>query len=233
MAGQQGTDEIYKTLESEIISLKILPGDVLSENQLCKRFGVSRTPIRSVLQRLEQSGFVQIIPYRGTIVTPIDLDKANQMIYQRVAVESMVLRDFTRSASPIEVEQVRHALRQLEEEALKREDLSSFDINRFLQTDLAMHELWFRFTGKTFLWQNLLLPQSDYARLMRLDIVGGRNVPDVLQEHREFMRIIDEKDIDAIEPIVTRHLYGGVRRTSEQIFSDEYSRFFRQPDENK
>ena len=52
MAGQQGTDEIYKTLEGEIIELKILPGEVLSENQLCKRFGVSRTPIRSVLQRL-------------------------------------------------------------------------------------------------------------------------------------------------------------------------------------
>lgn len=53
MATLQHTDELYHILEDEICSLKILPGEALSENQLCKRFGVSRTPIRSVLQRLE------------------------------------------------------------------------------------------------------------------------------------------------------------------------------------
>ena len=55
MATLQHTDELYHILEDEICALKILPGEALSENQLCKRFGVSRTPIRSVLQRLEQN----------------------------------------------------------------------------------------------------------------------------------------------------------------------------------
>lgn len=50
MATLQHTDELYHILEDEICALKILPGEALSENQLCKRFGVSRTPIRSVLQ---------------------------------------------------------------------------------------------------------------------------------------------------------------------------------------
>ena len=72
MATLQHTDELYHILEDEICALKILPGEALSENQLCKRFGVSRTPIRSVLQRLEQNRFVQIIPCKGTIVTAID-----------------------------------------------------------------------------------------------------------------------------------------------------------------
>ena len=73
MATLQHTDELYHILEDEICTLKILPGEALSENQLCKRFGVSRTPIRSVLQRLEQNRFVQIIPCKGTIVTAIDI----------------------------------------------------------------------------------------------------------------------------------------------------------------
>ena len=60
MATLQHTDELYHILEDEICALKILPGEALSENQLCKRFGVSRTPIRSVLQRLEQNGFVLV-----------------------------------------------------------------------------------------------------------------------------------------------------------------------------
>ena len=90
MATLQHTDELYHILEDEICALKILPGEALSENQLCKRFGVSRTPIRSVLQRLEQNRFVQIIPCKGTIVTAIDTGVVDQLIFQRVAVEGMV-----------------------------------------------------------------------------------------------------------------------------------------------
>ena len=73
MATLQHTDELYHILEDEICALKILPGEALSENQLCKRFGVSRTPIRSVLQRLEQNRFVQIIPCKGPSSPPLIL----------------------------------------------------------------------------------------------------------------------------------------------------------------
>ena len=74
MAEQMHPEDIYQTLEYEFVTLKIKPGETISENQLCKRFGISRTPVRTALQRLEQNGFVQIIPCKGTIVTPIDLD---------------------------------------------------------------------------------------------------------------------------------------------------------------
>lgn len=108
MATLQHTDELYHILEDEICALKILPGEALSENQLCKRFGVSRTPIRSVLQRLEQNRFVQIIPCKGTIVTAIDIGVVDQLIFQRVAVEGMVFRDFVQSCSPMEILAVEH-----------------------------------------------------------------------------------------------------------------------------
>ena len=107
-------DEIYQILEGEIVSLEIKPGEMLSENTLCKRFSISRTPVRSALQRLEQNRFVQIIPHKGTIVTPINLHIANQLIYQRVAVESMVFRDFVKVCTPPEAEQARYHLRLLD-----------------------------------------------------------------------------------------------------------------------
>ena len=94
MAEQLHPEDIYQTLEHDIVTLKIKPGETISENQLCKRFGISRTPVRAALQRLEQNGFVQIIPCKGTIVTPINLDIVDQIAYQRTAVESMVLLDF-------------------------------------------------------------------------------------------------------------------------------------------
>ena len=219
-------DEIYQILEGEIVSLEIKPGEMLSENTLCKRFSISRTPVRSALQRLEQNRFVQIIPHKGTIVTPINLHIANQLIYQRVAVESMVFRDFVKVCTPPEAEQARYRLRMLEEAGAKRHEPGPFDINDFLHRDLAMHEIWFRSTDKMYLWEQLIKPDADYSRFIRLDIVGARNVPDVLENHQEMMQIIDTKNLDAIEPLMMQHLYGGLRRLGGKIFSDEYREYF-------
>ena len=210
MATLQHTDELYHILEDEICALKILPGEALSENQLCKRFGVSRTPIRSVLQRLEQNRFVQIIPCKGTIVTAIDIGVVDQLIFQRVAVEGMVFRDFVQSCSPMEI-----------------------DFNHFLSCDLAMHAYWFRKTSKEYLWEQMTRPQADYSRFIRLDIVGARNVLSVVSEHAEMLRILREKDLDAIEPLMRTHLYGGVSRMGSKIYSDEYRVYFKLPESNK
>ena len=226
MATLQHTDELYHILEDEICALKILPGEALSENQLCKRFGVSRTPIRSVLQRLEQNRFVQIIPCKGTIVTPIDLDIVDQIVYQRTAVESMVLRDFIQVCSPKEYIEIKHKYDLLEEMAQTMTDPDNVDINAFLTLDLEMHSIWFCSMNKWYIWQNLTKPQPDYSRFTRLDVVRANNVPDVLSEHREILRVIREKDLDAIEPLIRQHLYGGLRRMGTQLYAEKYKAYF-------
>lgn len=221
------SDEIYEILENEIIQLKIQPGDVLSENTLCKRFQISRTPIRSVLQRLQQNGFVQIVPHKGTIVTAIRLKLASQWIFQRMAVECMVLRDFINICSPTDIARIHYAQECLQKIADKlHKDPEAFDINEFLVTDLSMHRIWFQVTDKLCLWENLVRPQADYSRFIRLDVVGGRNVPDVMKEHQQLIEIIENRDFTAIEPLLKRHLYGGVRRMGSELFSEEYQRFF-------
>lgn len=219
-------ENIYKILENEIVSLILKPGEVLSENSLCQRFLVSRTPIRSVLQHLSQNGFVNIIPHKGTIVTPINRTIVSQLIYQRVAVETMVFRDFVNTCSPTDAARAGYAFQIIEETAEQNFKKSEFDINEFLSADLEMHKIWFKATGKTFLWDNLTKPQADYSRFIRLDIVGANNVPDVLSEHRQMLDIIETKNIPAIEPLISRHLNGGIRRMGSRLFSDEYREFF-------
>ncbi len=153
MAEQLHPEDIYQTLEYEIVTLKIKPGETISENQLCKRFGISRTPVRAALQRLEQNGFVQIIPCKGTIVTPIDLDIVDQIVYQRTAVESTVLRDFIQVCSPKEYIEIKHKYDLLEEMAQTMTDPDNVDINAFLTLDLEMHAIWFCSMNKWYIWQ--------------------------------------------------------------------------------
>lgn len=202
MAEQLHPEDIYQTLEYEIVTLKIKPGETISENQLCKRFGISRTPVRAALQRLEQ------------------------IVYQRTAVESTVLRDFIQVCSPKEYIEIKHKYDLLEEMAQTMTDPDNVDINAFLTLDLEMHAIWFCSMNKWYIWQNLTKPQPDYSRFTRLDVVRANNVPDVLSEHREILRVIREKDLDAIEPLIRRHLYGGLRRMGTQLYAEKYRPYF-------
>lgn len=219
-------DQMYQTLANEILRFAIKPGDSLSENQLCQRFNLSRTPVRSLLQRLQENGLVQIIPHKGSIVTRLDYDVVNQLIYERVAVETMVLRDFIRTCSPADVEKTRYALsqlRQISEAGLA--DPAHFEADRFLRMDLGMHGIWFRATGKSYLWKKLSSVESSYTRFCTLDIIEGNNLPDVLAEHTEMMRLIDERDESGIESLMNRHLYGGVRRLTGHVYT-KYADYF-------
>ena len=76
-------EQQFQLLSSEILHFIRKPGERLSENDLCQRFGLSRTPVRSLLQRLQENGLVQIVPRRGSMVTRLDLDVINQLIYER------------------------------------------------------------------------------------------------------------------------------------------------------
>lgn len=104
-------DYIFDMLKQEILSLELKPGQAISENEICSRFDVSRTPVREALRRLQEQGFVNTIPYSGTYVTLLNLDDIRQMIYMRVAVELMVMRDFMEVATPLLYEEIRHQIR--------------------------------------------------------------------------------------------------------------------------
>ncbi len=220
------TNHIYKILEDEIISLKIAPGDTLTENGLCERFQVSRTPIRSVLQRLQENGFVNIIPHKTTTVTSINLDLATQLIYERVAVESMVFRDFIYMHSPTDLARAHFFLNQLQDFIDSLQDFSMIDYNACLNLDHQMHEVWFQATGKGYLWSRIIRPDPNYSRLMRLDAKGANNFPDVLNEHLALLHLVDTKEVDKIEGLMHLHLYGGISRLGSKLFSEEYKRYF-------
>lgn len=225
MQAEYTPETIYNILAREIAELQILPGEMLSENSLCQRFGLSRTPIRSVLQRLEEHSFVKIVPYKGTQVTPIDLKNVGEMIYCRLAVETMVLRDFIRTAKPPEVETVRYLLNQLVQEGEKKDD-PDFDVDRFISRDIDIHRYWYKAMGKQFLWKRLTTPQADYTRFIRLDVQNGEGIQEVIQDHLDIMEAVDHKREDLIEGLLSRHFYGGVRRMGGKIFDPQYKGYF-------
>ena len=172
MEQQYKTDsEIYAVLEREIIDLTLRPGCSLSENPLCTRFGAPRSLIRVVLQRLQENGLVKIVPYKGTTVTRLNRDIVDELIYERIAVEARVLRDFAPHCTPEHRALIRQRAAAYDELA-KAETL---DFNRLYEADTRLHETWFSAMGKMYLWRTLQNAHADYSRFRMLDTLttGG------------------------------------------------------------
>ena len=209
MEQQYKTDsEIYAVLEREIIDLTLRPGCSLSENPLCTRFGAPRSLIRVVLQRLQENGLVKIVPYKGTTVTRLNRDIVDELIYERIAVEAKVLRDFAPHCTPEHRALIRQRAAAYDELA-KAETL---DFNRLYEADTRLHETWFSAMGKMYLWRTLQNAHADYSRFRMLDTLTTGGLAEVVADHHNLIDAIERCDLAAFEPLVERHLYGGIRR---------------------
>ena len=217
MEQQYKTDsEIYAVLEREIIDLTLRPGCSLSENPLCTRFGAPRSLIRVVLQRLQENGLVKIVPYKGTTVTRLNRDIVDELIYERIAVEARVLRDFAPHCTPEHRALIRQRAAAYDELA-KAETL---DFNRLYEADTRLHETWFSAMGKMYLWRTLQNAHADYSRFRMLDTLTTGGLAEVVADHHNLIDAIERCDLAAFEPLVERHLYGGIRRLGSKLTVD-------------
>ena len=73
-------ERLHSELRQQIVSRSIPPGAKLSESLLCRRWNISRTPLREVLRQLESEGLVTSHRHKGFMINPITLEDLNQLI---------------------------------------------------------------------------------------------------------------------------------------------------------
>lgn len=86
------TDRAYRELEEMIVTLRLTPGQVLSEGEMVKQLGIGRTPVREALQRLAREGIVVVMPRRGVIVSEINIKSQLELLKLRREVERLMVR---------------------------------------------------------------------------------------------------------------------------------------------
>ena len=91
--------QIFAKIRSDILSCDLRPGEEIREGELAARFGVSKSPIRDALQKLEFEGLIEIEPRRGHRVTPISISDAKDMLGLREILEAGALRSVASNAS--------------------------------------------------------------------------------------------------------------------------------------
>ena len=212
---------IFEALKKEITTLEIIPGEKIGEGDICSRFSVTRPPVRTAFQRLQDIGLVENVPYKGATATLISLSSVHQMIFLRTAVESWIIKDFINSKpSPFVLEELEHNLRMQQIHVLQDE----IDEKQFFILDCAFHQFWFDKMHCEDVW-NLIQSDINYERFRMLDFVGTLGYRDIVKDHEKLFEAIKNNNCDAITPILSSHLNAGLARMGNLIRTD-YKQYF-------
>ena len=86
---------IYEDLKQAILTFQLMPGEIVSENNIAAKYGTSRTTIRPILKRLEDETLLHIIPQKGSFVTYLDYAYIKSIMFILLPVEYEILRRLT------------------------------------------------------------------------------------------------------------------------------------------
>ena len=128
-------DVVCEALRAAIQSGELPPGERLMEIPLAEELGVSRTPIREAIRKLEQEGFVVMIPRRGTYVADITLKDINQVFEIRSSLEELAASLASERITPDELEELERHLVSI------NDYMESRDFDKIVAADIAFHEV--------------------------------------------------------------------------------------------
>lgn len=208
-AGPHGTaaGRIYENLRLRIITVEIAPDSVLSRATLAKEYGVSQTPVREALQRLEQDGLVETFPQSRTVVTRIDPDALTEFYFLRRAVETEVVRHLAKAPSAETLSEL-DALIAMQETLIENID----QVTMFYDLDESFHRALFAGIGYVGL-HNMIRSRSGHLdRARRLDMPRKDKMREIVDGHIAILEAVRAGNADAAEYAMREHLSGTLKR---------------------
>ncbi|MGO5165004.1 MULTISPECIES: GntR family transcriptional regulator [unclassified Candidatus Paralachnospira] len=193
-------DVVFNTLRRAILRGELVPGQRLMEIRLADQMGVSRTPVREAIRKLELEGLVVMVPRKGAEVAHISGKNLRDVLEVRRALEEL--------AGELACERMSaEDFKKLEQANLKFASvLDSDDITVLGQADEEFHGLIYQATDNDRLVQmvNHLREQMYRYRIEHLKNKSQRTI--LLQEHQDIMRALAARDVEAVRRAIRAHI---------------------------
>lgn len=191
---------VFTTLRQAILKGELKPGERLMEITLANKLGVSRTPIREAIRKLELEGLVVMIPRKGAHVAHITEQELNDVLEVRRGLEEMAIQKACERITDEELE-------KLEEAAEVFSKLTGMDnLVALAEADVKFHDVIYEATHNRRLVQmlNNLREQMYRYRMEYLKDEASRKLLD--EEHKEICRAIREKDCQKAHDYICQHI---------------------------
>lgn len=192
-------DAIYGEMRTDIVVLRLRPGTRVSENELARRFGTSRTPVREALLRLVEEGLVEVWPQRGTFITRISLSAVRRARFVREAMEVAILRQAAESGLS------RLTLARLDE-AIADQEAARDDAARFTLADDAFHRAFADGIDVGNVWSVLEREKVQFDRLRFLSLPNVTPVDTLIAQHKAMLAAVKAGDVAQAERATREHL---------------------------
>ena len=196
-------DAAYARLRDWILDGTLAPDEQLRDEALAKALGMSRTPVREALQRLQDDGLVTTTPSLRTFVSPVTLTQAREVYPMVAALEALALRLALPHVTDKALSDMRAANERLAA-ALRGEDAGAA-----LDADLALHAAFTHVSGNGELVATLDTLKSKVRRIERVFWGGADRTPSV-QDHTELIAALESGDGEAARAILARNWERGL-----------------------
>src|SRR5215217_558341 len=191
---------VYQGVRADIVAMEMQPGDKISENELARRFGVSRTPAREAMQRLADEGLVEIFPQSGTFVARIPYEELPEAMVIRKALEKTTASMAATLATRSQALTLASVIEQ-QREAAMAEDRSGFH-----RADELFHAKLAEIAGYPGIWKLVLQVKTQVDRFRRLTLVLPHRMLAVIAEHEQILVAIERGDAEAAGKAMIEHL---------------------------
>jgi DNA-binding GntR family transcriptional regulator len=193
--------QAYLFIKGEIMAFRFKPGDPLSEVHLSEMIGVSRTPIRDALRRLENEGLAKTIQYKGSFVAPIAIEDLMEIYNIRELLEGFAA---FLAAARIDLTRILEIETWLQ--AIETDNMTPLQITELTEIDLECHQIILKASenGRLRSITNMLNDQA-----MRFRYIGVAYRPGRTQQ--ELLQIIDglkDRNAPAAEEAMRKHIRG-------------------------
>lgn len=191
---------IYEALYKSISRMELRPGEPLQEKMLTEHFGVSRTPLREALLRLQGDGLVDLMPQAGTFVSRIPIAAIREAIIIRRGLEEIAISRLAEVADKKDIARLDIAIAQ------QRLSASISDTSGFHDADETFHETIALSAGFSMLWPMVkqMKVHLDRLRVLSLPIEGRMDV--TIEEHQRIRDALARNDVEGAKAAMHDHL---------------------------
>lgn len=193
-------DVVFNTLRQAILKGELKPGERLMEIALADRLGVSRTPIREAMRKLELEGLVVMIPRRGAQVANITEKDLNDVLEVRIALENVAIEKACKRMTETEMGRLWLAAKEFEK------TMEDGNLVKLAEADVTFHEIIYQASDNKRLIQVLNNVREQIYRY-RVEYLKEGEIREMLvKEHEELTKAIKERDIKKAQEISFRHI---------------------------
>lgn len=191
---------VYEAIRDAIVTHALKPGERLMETELAEEMGVSRTPVREAIRKLELEGYVVMIPRKGAYVAGLSIKDINEVFEIRAALEALAAALAARRATPEEIEEMQRIV------VTEADQFKTNDLMKTIEADTRFHELIYIASRNTRLLAMIKDIREQVQRFRTTTLAVPGRLKFAIGEHRRLVEAIADRDMESARQAAWDHI---------------------------